>query len=152
MPQIGEKAPDFALLNQDGKTVHLSDFKGKKVILFAYPAADTPGCTTQACGFRDAMPRIQTTNAVVLGISPDEPEAQAKWKKKQNLSYDLLCDTDHAVLEKYGAWGEKSMFGNKFMGVIRSHWVIDENGNIIDERINVKPEVSVAEAVKTLGV
>jgi thioredoxin-dependent peroxiredoxin len=152
MPNIGEKAPDFALLNQDGKTVHLSDYKGKKVILFAYPAADTPGCTTQACGFRDAMPKIGETNAVVLGISPDEPEAQAKWKKKQNLPYDLLCDTDHSVLEQYGAWGEKSMFGNKFMGVIRSHWVIDEDGKIIDEKINVKPEVSVAEAVKTLGV
>mgnify|MGYP000445096278 CR=1 FL=1 len=152
MPKVGEKAPDFALLNQDGETIRLSDYRGKKVILFAYPAADTPGCTKQACGFRDAMPRLETTNAVVLGISPDELQAQLKWKKKQNLSYDLLSDTDHAVLEQWGAWGEKNTFGNKYMGVIRSHWVIDENGTVIEEKINIKPEESVASAIQMIGV
>ena len=96
------------------------------------------------------MPRVETANAVVLGISPDEPKDQLKWKQKQRLSYDLLCDTDHAVLEAWGAWGEKSMFGKKYDGVIRSHWVIDENGVVVEERIDVKPEESVTSAVKKL--
>ncbi|NWF70314.1 MAG: thioredoxin-dependent thiol peroxidase [Chloroflexi bacterium] len=151
MPKIGETAPDFELLNQDGKSVHLSDFRGKKVVLFAYPKAGTPGCTKQACGFRDAFPKLESTNVVVLGISPDKPSDQLKWKKKEKLPYDLLADTEHRVLEQWGAWGEKSLYGKKYFGVIRSHWVIDEHGVVIDEQLNVKPEVSVAEAVKTLG-
>ncbi|MBI1282144.1 MAG: thioredoxin-dependent thiol peroxidase [Anaerolineaceae bacterium] len=147
MPNVGEKAPDFELLNQDGKLVKLSDFRGKKVILFAYPKADTPGCTTQACGFRDNFPKIQADNTVVFGISADTPEDQLKWKQKQNLPYDLLCDVDHKVLEQYGAWGEKTNFGKTYMGIIRSHWVIDENGNIADEQIKISPEDSIAKAV-----
>jgi peroxiredoxin Q/BCP len=124
MPQIGEKAPDFKLLNQDGRPVRLSDFRGRKVILFAYPKAGTSGCTTQACGFRDQFLKVETSKAVVLGLSPDEPDALLKWKKKESLPYDLLSDPDHAVLEAWGVWGEKSMIRQKYMGVIRSHWVL----------------------------
>jgi thioredoxin-dependent peroxiredoxin len=151
MPASGEQAPDFELVNQDGKSVRLSDFRGKKVILFAYPKAGTSGCTTQACGFRDAFPRFESVNAVVLGISPDAPKDLLKWKNKENLPYDLLSDPDHKVLETYGVWGEKSMYGRKYMGVIRSHWVIDENGVILDEQRNVKPIDSVAKAVALVG-
>ena len=147
MPATGETAPDFALLNQDGETVKLSDFRGQKVILFAYPKADTPGCTTQACGFRDEYPKIETGNAIVLGLSPDDVDALKKWKAKMDFQYDLLSDPDHEVLEAWGAWGEKSMYGNKYDGVIRSHWVIDENGVILDEQIKISPKDSVKKAV-----
>lgn len=147
MPAVGELAPDFELLNQDGSPVRLSDFRGKKVIMFAFPKADTPGCTTQACGFRDSFPRLQVDGAVVLGISADSQKDLLKWKTKQNLPYDLLSDPDHTVLEAWGAWGEKSMYGKTYMGIIRSHWVIDEDGRFIDVQIKVKPEDSVALAV-----
>lgn len=148
MPNIGDTAPDFELLNQDGQAVKLSDYRGKKVILFAYPKAGTSGCTDQACGLRDHFPQFQSANAVVLGISPDEPKAQKKWKDKENLPYDLLSDPDHAVLEAWGAWGERSMYGKKYMGVVRSHWVIDENGVIIDSQLGVSPKKSVELAAK----
>ena len=147
---VGEKAPDFELPNQDGKMVKLSDFHGKKIILFAYPKADTSGCTIQACGFRDNFPKIQADNAVVLGISADEPKDQLKWKEKYNLPYDLLCDVDHKVLEQWGAWGEKTNYGKTYMGIIRSHWVIDEKGNISDEQIKISPENSIAKAVDAI--
>ena len=124
MPSVGEKAPDFELLNQDGKAVKLSDYRGSKVLLFAYPKAGTSGCTVQACGFRDNFAQIETSAAVVLGLSPDEPPALSKWIAKENLPYDLLSDPDHDVLEAWDAWGEKSMYGKKYMGVIRSHWII----------------------------
>ncbi len=148
MPNIGEMAPDFELLNQDGQPTKLSDFRGKTVILFAYPKADTPGCTTQACGLRDAFPRFQDKNATVIGISPDEPAALKKWIAKQNLPYTLVSDLEHEVLEQWGAWGEKSMYGKKYMGVIRSHWVIGPDGKIVDVQLNVKPENSVENAIK----
>lgn len=150
MPAAGEQAPDFELLNQDGKPVKLSDYRGKKVVLFAYPKAGTPGCTTQACGFRDHFPQIEAGNAVVLGISPDKPKDQLKWKQAENLPYDLLSDPEHKVLEVWGAWGERSMYGKKYMGVIRSHWVIDENGVIQDEQVKVSPKDSIERAVKAL--
>lgn len=150
MPKLGDTAPDFELRDQDGNPVKLSDFRGKKVIIFAYPKAATPGCTTQACGFRDSFPKIETSNAVVLGISPDDPADLKKWKAKENLPYTLLSDTEHQVIEAWGAWGEKSMYGKKYMGVIRSHWVIDENGKVLDERIKVSPEDSVKLALEVV--
>jgi peroxiredoxin Q/BCP len=150
MPTIGETAPDFALLNQDGQTVRLSDFRGRKVVLFAYPKAGTSGCTTQACGLRDAFPNLHARNTVVLGISPDEPKDQLKWKQKENLPYDLLSDPDHSVLEAWGAWGEKSLYGKPYMGVIRSHWVIDEHGVVIDVQSPVSPKDSVERAVAAI--
>lgn len=150
MPAIGTPAPDFELMNQDNQPVRLSNFRGRKVILFAFPRADTPGCTTQACGFRDSLPRFETSNAVVLGISNDPPADLAKWKAKENLPYDLLSDPDHQVLEAWGAWGEKVNYGKKYMGTIRSHWVIDEDGNILDEQIKVSPTDSVERALKAV--
>jgi peroxiredoxin Q/BCP len=151
MPQVGEKAPDFELKNQNGQTVKLSDFRGKKVVLFAFPKAGTSGCTTQACGLRDEFPQIKSANAVVLGLSPDLPEDLLKWKRDENLPYDLLSDPDHAVLEAWGVWGEKSMYGNNYMGVIRSHWIIDEAGNIADAQIKVSPQKSVELVAEFLG-
>lgn len=151
MPNIGETAPDFELPNQDGKMVKLSDYRGKKVILFAYPKAGTSGCTTQACGFRDNFPRFEGANATVLGISPDAPKDLLKWKNEENLPYDLLSDPDHQVLEAWGAWGEKSMYGKKYDGVLRSHWVIDENGRVIDTQIKVSPTDSFERALETVS-
>ncbi|MBI5930754.1 MAG: thioredoxin-dependent thiol peroxidase [Chloroflexi bacterium] len=150
MPNIGDMAPDFELLNQDGEPTKLSDFRGKTVILFAYPKADTPGCTTQACGLRDAFPRFQDKNATVIGISPDEPAALKKWIAKQNLPYTLVSDPDHAVLEAWNAWGERSMYGKTYMGVIRSHWVIGPDGKLVDVQLGVKPEASVESAIKVV--
>jgi peroxiredoxin Q/BCP len=147
MPAIGDVAPDFELLNQDGRPVKLSDFRGKKVVLFAYPKAGTPGCTTQACGFREEFPKLTAANVVVLGISADTPKDQLKWKQAENLPYDLLSDPDHAVLEAWGAWGEKSMYGKKYLGIIRSHWVLDEQGRVIDTQLGISPKDSVEQAV-----
>jgi peroxiredoxin Q/BCP len=151
MPIVGETAPDFELLNQDGETVKLSDFRGQKVILFAYPKAGTSGCTTQACGLAENFPMFQDNNATVIGISPDEPKDLKKWQEKEGLPYTLVSDPDHKVLEEWGAWGEKSMYGKKYMGVIRSHWVIGEDGVIIDENVKISPKDSIAQAVKVIG-
>lgn len=150
MPAVGQPAPDFELMNQDGQPVKLSDFRGRKVILFAYPKAGTPGCTTQACGFRDEFPQVQAHHAVVLGLSPDTPADQLKWKESEHLPYDLLSDPEHRVLEAWGAWGEKNMYGKKYFGVVRSHWVIDENGVVVDEQLKVSPKDSVEQAIKSL--
>ena len=151
MPAIGEPAPDFELLNQRGESVKLSDYRGKKVLLFAYPKAATKGCTVQACGFRDNFARIETAAAVVLGISPDEPAALAQWIEAENLQYDLLSDPEHQVLEAWRAWGEKSMYGKKYMGVIRSHWIIGEDGALLDEQLKVSPKKSIEKALKFLA-
>lgn len=150
MPAKGQPFPDFALPNQDGQTVRLSDLRGKKVILFAFPKANTSGCTTQACGFRDRFPQVSTANAVVLGLSPDEQKDLKKWKEKEGLQYDLLSDVDQTLLNALGIWQEKSMYGKKYMGVVRSHWVIDEEGNVIDEQVKVTPEDSVKKALESL--
>ena len=151
MPSVGEKAPDFELKDQNGQLMRLSDLRGKKVVLFAFPKAGTPGCTKQACGFRDMFPRIEAADAVVLGLSPDSPDDLLQWKQAENLPYTLLSDPDHRVLEAWGAWGEKTSYGKSYMGVIRSHWVIDESGTIIDAQIKVNPEDSVSRALKVLA-
>lgn len=151
MPNIGELAPDFELLNQDGEPTRLSDFRGKTAVLFAYPQAFTSGCTTQACGLRDAWPTFETHNATVIGISPDQPDVLKKWKEAENLPYTLVSDPDHAVLEQWGAWGEKTSFGKTYVGVIRSHWVIGPDGKIVDTQLKVKPEDSVSRAIKVVS-
>ncbi len=151
MVHVGDMAPDFALASDEGKTIKLADLRGKQVVLFFYPKAGTSGCTTQACGFRDSFPVIEAANATVLGISPDEPAKLAKWKAKENLPYTLLSDPDHAVAEAYGVWGEKKMYGNTYMGIIRSHFVIDAEGTLADAQVKISPKDSVAKAVKFLG-
>lgn len=150
-PVIGTTAPDFELATDGGQTLKLSDLRGKRVILYFYPKDDTPGCTTQACGFRDNYPVIEEKNAVVLGISPDGTKSHAKFKTKFDLPFTLLADEEHKVAESYGVWVEKSMYGRKYMGVERSHFVIDEQGKIIDAQIKVKPADSVSKAVASLG-
>jgi len=150
MLQIGKPAPAFSLTNQDGATVKLSQFKGRKVVLFAYPRAATSGCTRQACGFRDNWARVVAAGAVVLGLSPDAPAALQRWRAKEGFPYDLLSDPDHAVLARYGAWGTKTMYGKKTEGVIRSHFVIDEAGKLADVQIKVSPEESIARALAFL--
>lgn len=152
MLQTGEGAPDFELLSDENKPVKLSDYRGQCVILFFYPKADTPGCTTQACGFRDNFPTFTESGAIVLGVSPDGVKELAKWRQKRNLPYPLLSDPTHAVAEAYGVWGEKSMFGKKYRGIIRSHFVIDAEGKFADVQVKVSPEESVARAVKKLKI
>jgi thioredoxin-dependent peroxiredoxin len=148
--QVGDLAPDFSLPSDSGESVHLSDLRGKRVVLYFYPKDDTSGCTTQACGFRDAYPQIEEQNAVVLGVSPDGVKSHQKFKTKHNLPFTLLVDEDHSVAEAYGAWGEKSMYGKKYMGIIRSHFVIDEEGRLADVQLKVSPADSVAKALETL--
>jgi peroxiredoxin Q/BCP len=148
--KAGDPAPDFALDDQHGKTVKLSDFRGKRVILYFFPRADTPGCTTQACSLRDARPELDAAGAVVLGISPDKPVAQARFDTKHGLGFPLLSDPDHAVAEAYGAWGEKSMYGKKYMGIIRSAFVIDQDGRIAETLYKVSPKDTVPKAMQAL--
>ena len=147
---IGEMAPDFELLSDEGTLIKLSDLRGQKIVLFFYPKADTPGCTTQACGFRDNWPLIEAAGATVLGISPDSPEKLAKWREKQGFPYNLLSDPEHEVAELYGVWGEKKLYGRAYMGIIRSHFVIDEDGRFADVQIKISPKNSIAKAVKFL--
>ncbi len=149
--QVGDIAPDFELMTDQGKPVKLSDYRGKRVVLYFYPKDDTPGCTTQACGFRDHYLEVEEQNAVVLGVSPDGVKSHQRFKTKFNLPFTLLADEDHAVAEKYGVWGEKSMIGRKYMGIIRSHFVIDEQGRLVDMQIKIKPADSVEQALKMIG-
>ncbi len=136
----GKKAPAFSLKDQNGKTVKLADFKGKYVVLYFYPKDNTPGCTTQACSFRDEYSALQKTGAVVLGVSPDDEKSHQKFATKYDLTFPLLVDADHAVAEKYGAWGEKSLYGRKFMGIIRSTFLIGPDGKVV----RAWPKVKVA--------
>jgi peroxiredoxin Q/BCP len=136
--KIGSAAPAFKLKNQDEKPVSLSDYKGKKVIVYFYPAASTPGCTTQACDFRDNINSLKSAGFTVLGISPDEPAKLKKFKDKEKLNFELLSDPDNKIQQKYGAYGEKSMYGKNYMGTIRSTFVVGKTGKIEHAFYNVK--------------
>jgi peroxiredoxin Q/BCP len=148
---IGDTAPDFALVDQEDKTVKVSDFKGQKLLLYFYPKADTPGCTKQACQIRDARTELAEMRVAALGISPDKPGAQKKFDGKYGLGFPLLSDPDHAAAQAYGTWGEKTMYGKKSMGIIRSSFLIDEKGKILGAWYKVKPEDTVPLAKKILG-
>jgi len=130
MLEEGKKAPDFKLKNQNGKTISLNDFKGKNVVLYFYPKDDTSGCTAEACSFRDDFPKFEKTDAVILGVSPDSVESHKKFEKKYNLTFDLLSDENKEVLEEYDVWKEKNMYGRKYMGVVRTTYIIDPDGKI----------------------
>ena len=148
---VGDPAPDFTAATDSGDTLRLSDLRGKRVVLYFYPKDDTPGCTAQACGFRDQYPMIEEKNAVVLGVSPDSAKSHRKFKTKYNLPFTLVVDEDHAIAEAYGVWAEKSMMGKKYMGIERSHFVIDEEGKIAGAEVKVKPDQSVLKALEALG-
>jgi peroxiredoxin Q/BCP len=148
MLKSGDKAPTFTLLDQSGAKVKLSDFKGRKVLVYFYPRADTPGCTTQACELRDAKPKIGDT--VVLGISPDKPEKQAKFDAKYGLGFPLLADEDHAVAEAYEVWGEKKNYGKTYMGIIRSAFLVDEKGKIEQAWYKVSPKDTTTNLLKSI--
>ena len=145
-------APDFTLSSKDGSTVSLTDFRGNKVILYFYPAASTPGCTTQACDFRDNMASLQSAGYVVLGVSKDKGAALQKFADEENLAFPLLSDPDLAVHNAYGTYGEKSRYGKTVMGVIRSTFVIDENGMLTHALYNVKATGHVASLKAKLGL
>jgi peroxiredoxin Q/BCP len=147
---VGDKAPSFSLSSQDGKKVSLSDFKGKKLLLYFYPKADTPGCTKQACSIRDAAKELKKLGASAIGISPDKPDKQKKFDDKYNLGFPLLADTDNEVAKAYGAWGEKSMYGKTYEGIIRSSFVIDGQGKIVQASYKVKPLETVPNAAEAL--
>lgn len=147
----GDTAPDFALTSDSGETVKLSDLRGQRVVLFFYPKAATPGCTTQACGFRDNYSAIETAGATVFGISPDAPDMLAKWRAEEQFPYQLLSDPEHVVADAYGVWGEKKLYGRSYMGIIRSHFVIDAKGDLEDVQVKVSPKESVERALRQIG-
>jgi peroxiredoxin Q/BCP len=149
MLKPGDKAPAFTLLDQDGNRVKLSDFKGRKVLVYFYPKADTPGCTKQACGLRDVMPKVGDT--VVLGMSPDKPAKQKKFDEKYSLGFPLLADEDHAVAEKFDVWTEKSMYGKKYMGILRSAFLIDEKGKIAEAWYKISPQDTATNLLESLA-
>lgn len=151
IPEEGVEAPDFMLLDESGEAVTLSKLRGKKVVLYFYPKDDTPGCTAEACGIRDEFPRFESRGAVVLGVSPDDPESHTKFRAKYALPFTLLADTEHEVAEKYGVWVSKKMHGREYMGVDRTTFLIDEAGRI--ERIfrQVKPAEHTQELLLALG-
>jgi thioredoxin-dependent peroxiredoxin len=148
----GDTAPEFTLSDADGKPVSLSDYRGRSVVLYCYPAASTPGCTKQACDFRDNLAELDTARFAVLGISPDPPAKLAKFRDAEGLTFPLLSDVDHSVLIAYGAYGEKQMYGRRVTGVIRSTFVIDPQGRIDKALYNVRATGHVAKLRKDLGV
>ena len=147
----GDKAPDFTLLDQSGDKLRLADFKGRKLLVFFYPKADTPGCTAQACGLRDARAGGDTGDTAVVGISPDPVAKQAKFDTKYGLGFPLLADEDHAVAEAYEVWAEKSMYGRKYMGIVRSAFLVDEKGKIAHAWYKVSPKDTAANLLKALA-
>jgi thioredoxin-dependent peroxiredoxin len=148
--EIGDPAPDITVLDDQGNPFNLSSLKGKTVVLYFYPKADTPGCTKEACGFRDNSEQLAKRNAVVIGVSPDTPSAQAKFKAKYELSFPLLADEDHQVAEAFGVWKEKSMYGKKYMGVERTTFIIGPDGRIAQVFNKVKPEGHAEEVAAAL--
>src|SRR3954463_6568781 len=146
--QPGNPAPDFTLLDGSGEEVALTSFRGRKVLVYFYPKADTPGCTKQACGLRDALPDIG--DAAVVGISPDKPAALARFDTKYGLGFPLLSDPDHVVAEAYGVWGEKKNYGRTYMGIVRSAFLIDEKGKIEEAWYKVSPKATAENLLKAL--
>ena len=151
MLEAGTQAPDFTLPDQNGEDVSLSDFRGQTVVLYFYPKADTPGCTTQACGIRDHRADYETAGAVVLGVSPDPVAAVRKFADKQSLNFRLLADEDHAVCERYGTWAEKSMYGKTFWGAQRATFIIDAGGTIATVFPKVSPKTHDEQVLAALG-
>jgi peroxiredoxin Q/BCP len=148
---VGDKAPAISLKDQRGSTVKLSQFKGQRVVLYFYPKADTPGCTTQSCALSEALPQMKKLDAVVIGVSPDTVERQKKFDDKYSLGFPLLADTEHSVAEAYGVWGEKVNYGRKYMGIIRSAFVIDEKGKLAGVFYKVSPKATVSSVTKVLA-
>ena len=151
MIEEGKAAPDFELTSDTGETVRLSTLRGRPVVLYFYPKDDTPGCTTQACGIRDSFAEFEQAGAVVLGVSPDSEGSHVKFRKKYGLPFPLLADTDHTVAEQYGVWGEKSYLGKTYLGVSRSTFVIDADGNVKKIFHNVKPASHADDVLAALG-
>jgi thioredoxin-dependent peroxiredoxin len=149
--ELGDKAPDFTLPDQNGDPVKLSDLKGQTVVLYFYPRADTPGCTTQACGVRDRRAEYAEAGARVIGVSPDEVDAVKKFADKFDLDFTLLADAGHAVADAYGAWVEKSMYGKKYMGVQRATFLIDPDGTIVKVFPKVSPKTHDDVVLKALA-
>ena len=150
--EVGDKAPAFNLPDADGNTVKLSDYKGRRVIVYFYPAASTPGCTKQACAFRDSLSELNGAGLDVIGVSPDKPAKLAKFRDDQNLTFPLLSDPDREVLTAWGAYGEKTMYGKTVQGVIRSTFVVDEKGKIAEAQYNVRATGHVAKLRRDLSV
>jgi thioredoxin-dependent peroxiredoxin len=150
-PEVGKKAPVFTLEDQDKKSVKLSDFKGKAVVLYFYPKDDTPGCTQEACDFRDEYSALKKAGAVVLGVSPDDAKSHGKFAGKFKLPFPLLADTDHSVALAYGAWAEKSMYGRKYMGIVRSTFLISKDGVLARAWPKVKVKGHVEEVREALA-
>lgn len=146
----GSSAPAFSLRDQDGRTVRLSDFVGKKVLLYFYPKADTPGCTTQACSIRDAMPDFEKLGIDAVGISPDEPAKLKKFTDKYELNFPLLSDPDHKTADAYGTWGEKSMYGKTYEGIIRSSFLLNRQGKVVKAWYRISPKDTVPFAKEAL--
>jgi thioredoxin-dependent peroxiredoxin len=151
MLEQGTQAPDFTLPDQDGEPVSVSDFRGHPVVLYFYPKADTPGCTTQACGIRDHSADYEAAGAVVLGVSPDSVSAIKKFHDRQSLNFTLLADQEHAVADLYGTWGEKSMYGKTYLGVMRSTFVIDPEGRVARVFPKVSPKTHDEIVLAALG-
>jgi len=147
----GDLAPDFTLTSDSGEAVTLSSLRGSPIILYFYPKDDTPGCTAQACGIRDAYGEFERAGAVVLGVSPDDEGSHVKFREKYDLPFTLLADTDHAVAEEYGAWGEKKYAGKSYVGVLRSTFVIDADGNVKKVMRNVKPATHADDVLAALA-
>jgi thioredoxin-dependent peroxiredoxin len=150
MVEEGQPAPDFQLTSDGGETVGLSSLRGKPVVLYFYPRDDTPGCTKQACGIRDAWDDFRARGAEVIGVSPDDPETHVAFKQKHGLPFTLLADTDHSVAETYGAWGERNFAGKKYMGILRSTFVIDADGNVAKIMRRVKPDTHTQQVLDAL--